>query len=276
MTDSDCAAFLQWALPRLQMRWPGFRKVRHTVCKRIDARLKALGLADVAAYRLHLGAAADEWRILDGLCSIPISRFYRDRAVFDFLAENVLPELARRAAGHQEHELHVWSCGCAAGEEPYTLTIIWKLRVQATSAPPVRLRIVATDTDGTALARARTASYGWSSVKDLPTDWRERAFARRGDEYCLRPEFGRDVEFLNQDVRTALPETAFHLILCRNLVFTYFDEPLQRRTLERILTRLVLDGALVIGKGESLPAGATPCEPWSAKLGIYRQATRAV
>jgi chemotaxis protein methyltransferase CheR len=275
MRDSDCVAFLQWALPRLHMRWPGFRKVRRTVCKRIDARLKVLGLTDVAAYRVYLDARADEWGVLDGLCSIPISRFYRDRAVFDFLADNVLPELARRAASRQDHELRAWSCGCAAGEEPYTLTIAWQLHVRETCAPPMRLRVVATDTDATALARARTASYGWSSLKDLPAEWRERAFERRGDEYCLRPEFGRDVEFLDQDIRTALPETAFHLILCRNLVFTYFDASLQCRTLERILTRLIPDGALVIGKGESLPAGEARCEPWSARLGIYRLAARA-
>jgi chemotaxis protein methyltransferase CheR len=272
MRDSDCVAFLQWALPRLRMHWPGFRKVRRTVCKRIDARLRALGLTGVAQYRIHLECTASEWPVLDGLCSIPISRFYRDRDVFEFIAGSVLPELARQVAARREQELWAWSCGCAAGEEPYTLSIMWKLHVQAISPPFARLRIVATDTDDTALARARAASYGWSSLKDLPAAWRERAFERRGDQFRLQPEFRRDVEFLHQDIRTTLPETTFHLILCRNLVFTYFDEPLRRRTVERLLTRLRPGGVLVIGKGESLPAGERRCEPWSARLGIYRQA----
>ena len=26
--EDECAAFLQWALPRLRLRWAGFRKVR--------------------------------------------------------------------------------------------------------------------------------------------------------------------------------------------------------------------------------------------------------
>ena len=36
MKDSDCVTFLQWALPRLHFRWPGFRKVRRQVCRRIS------------------------------------------------------------------------------------------------------------------------------------------------------------------------------------------------------------------------------------------------
>jgi hypothetical protein len=28
MTDPPFVAFLQWALPRLGLRWPGFREVR--------------------------------------------------------------------------------------------------------------------------------------------------------------------------------------------------------------------------------------------------------
>ncbi len=53
------------------MRWPGFRKVRRMVCHRVDTRLRALGLGDVAAYRAYLEVTPNERRILDGLCSIP-------------------------------------------------------------------------------------------------------------------------------------------------------------------------------------------------------------
>lgn len=51
MTDRACTAFLQWALPRLERRWAGYRKVRPLVCKRLNRRLRALGLADLTAYR---------------------------------------------------------------------------------------------------------------------------------------------------------------------------------------------------------------------------------
>jgi chemotaxis protein methyltransferase CheR len=106
MTDQDCVAFLQWSLPRLGMRWQGFRKVRGRVCKRIDRRVRELGLADAAGYRAFLQENAHEWNVLDSLCRVTISRFYRDRELFRFLEREVLMKLsratdARRRAGQQ-------------------------------------------------------------------------------------------------------------------------------------------------------------------------------
>ena len=40
VNDTDCTAFLQWALPQIDLRWPGFRKVRRQVCRRLKARMR--------------------------------------------------------------------------------------------------------------------------------------------------------------------------------------------------------------------------------------------
>ncbi len=61
MKDSDCVEFLQWALPRLNMRWAGFRKVRRQVCKRIGRRLAELGLTSLKQYRNRLESDPAEW-----------------------------------------------------------------------------------------------------------------------------------------------------------------------------------------------------------------------
>jgi chemotaxis protein methyltransferase CheR len=71
-------------------------------------------------------------------------------------------------------------------------------------------------------------------------------------------------------VRGSLPDEVFHLISCRNVVCTYFDEQLQTATLERLWTRLVPGGLLLLGRHERLPAGA-PFEPWQPELGMYRR-----
>lgn len=47
MTDPDCIEFLQWALPRLGMRWPGFRSVWRQVYRCINRRMEELGFARV-------------------------------------------------------------------------------------------------------------------------------------------------------------------------------------------------------------------------------------
>jgi len=49
VNDTDCTAFLQWALPQLDLRWPGFRKVRRQVCKRLKRRMNELCLDGFAA-----------------------------------------------------------------------------------------------------------------------------------------------------------------------------------------------------------------------------------
>jgi len=68
-----------------------------------------------------------------------------------------------------------------------------------------------------------------------------------------------------------MPGGPFHLILCRYLVFTYFDEKLQAELLEKMLSRLVPGGVLVLGKIDHLPCMTEKLEPWSAQDRIYRK-----
>ena len=128
MNDIDCTAFLQWALPRLELRWPGFRKVRRQVCKRLKQRMRDLGVQDLAGYRARLEDDPSEWRVLDECCHITISRFCRNKGIFDVVRRQVLPAIAAQAKG-EGRGVQIWSAGCASGEEPYTLKILWDVEV---------------------------------------------------------------------------------------------------------------------------------------------------
>jgi chemotaxis protein methyltransferase CheR len=255
----------------LHLRWRGFRKVRRQVYKRLASRMQELGLTSLEAYRAYLTGHQSEWAMLDTLCWIPISRFYRDQGVFRYMEHDVLPQLAELALARGEAEMRCWSAGCAGGEEPYTVAIIWRQRL-ATQFPTLRLRIFATDIDPGALQRAERGCYRASSVKDLPAEWRTGAFVESASELCLKDEYRASVTFMLQDMREHTPEGLFHLILCRNLAFTYFDETLQKRMIQRLSDRLAQGGALIIGNLESLPDGAWGIQPWSPRLGLYRKA----
>ncbi len=252
MGDRDCIDFLQWGLPCLRLRWPGYRKIRRTVCKRLRRRLRDLDLPDLAAYRGFLEGHPEEWARFDAFCWIPISRFYRDRGVFNYLADQVLPELAASAAAGGARKLRCWSAGCASGEEAYTLRILWDLALQA-SHPKLRVTILGTDAEPQMLARAEAACYPAGALKDLPEAWREAAFAREGETFCLKPGFRNDVSFRELDIRQQQPDGPFDLILCRNLVFTYFAAVAQAEALRAIEARLAPGGYLVIGAQERLP-----------------------
>jgi chemotaxis protein methyltransferase CheR len=230
-----------------------------------------LGLPGLDEYHAYLENHPSEWAILDTLCWISISRFYRDKGVFQFLEGEVFPQLARIALSDAEKKLCCWSAGCAAGEEPYTLAILWK-HILAAQFPTLGMQIVATDIDSHALHRAERGCYPPSSLKDLPHEWLTLAFVSIEEELCLRPEYRENVTLLQQDIRKATPAGPFHLILCRYLVFTYFDDVLQREILRRMAERLIPGGALVIGSVETLPRGIGGLELWSERrVGVYRK-----
>ena len=168
-----------------------------------------LGLDGFDAYRQRLEDDPGEWEVLDGLTNVTISRFNRDRGVFELLAR-VIPHGAR-----------VWSAGCASGEEPYTLALLRD-----------DLEILATDVDPAMLRRAEAGRYPASALRELPGD-RDEAF-RDG---VLDERVRRRVTFALHDVRDEPPAGRFDLVLCRNLVFTYFDEATQRETLQAVRVR---------------------------------------
>jgi chemotaxis protein methyltransferase CheR len=251
MTDAECVAFLQWALPRLRLRWQGFRRVRRQVCRRVSRRIAELGLNEADAYRAYLEGNPQEWNVLAGFCRITISRFWRDRALFEALRDEVLPELGA--------SVFAWSAGCASGEEPYSLVL-------AAAEARVEIHVIATDVDPVLLERARRACYPESSLLDLPADLRARAFEDGG----LRPEYRKPVDFLRHDVRDSALDGPFDLALCRNLVFTYFADELQREIGRDLVGSLRARGALVVGAHEDLPEGLDELEPWPKVRGVYR------
>ena len=185
MDDRDCTAFLQWALPQRDLRWRGFRKVRRQVCKRLN---------DFGAYRSRLEADPAERQVFDECCHITISRFFRDRGVFEALRTYVLPDIAARIA-REGRVARIWSAGCASGEEPYTLKIIWDCEVTL-SLPDARVSIVATDVEGAVLARARQGCFEPASLRELPPNFVEQAFDRVGPLLCIKTQYREGVEFL--------------------------------------------------------------------------------
>ena len=78
-----------------------------------------------------------------------------------------------------------------------------------------------------------------------------------------------EMEIVAPDLREH-GEEMFDLILCRNLVFTYFTEDLQRSVLDRLTEHLKDGGFLVIGSQELIPNGSGHLVPYRYK-GIYRK-----
>jgi chemotaxis protein methyltransferase CheR len=187
------------------------------------------------------------------------------------LRDDVLPMFAAQAETSGDRHVWCWSAGCASGEEIYTLNIIWKLCVSP-RFPRALPRLIATDSDSRMLDRAAVGRYSTSSVKDLPSELLSTAFIRLDGMFGIKPEFRGNVELRLQDIRHEQPSERFQLILCRHLVFTYFDERLQRQILDRLVDRLVTGGILVTGKQEPLPGLPSRLREYGRRVGMYRRA----
>lgn len=144
---------------------------------------------------------------------------------FDAFLSEVLLRLAEKGT-----PAAVWSAGCAAGEEPYSLRIAWE--ELPGKKPP--LRLLATDIDAVSLERAAAGRYPESSLREVPDALRRKYFGREGESYRVREEVRRSVSFRKMDLLRDGSPGRFGLILCRNAAFTYFG-PDQRVSVAAML-----------------------------------------
>ncbi len=245
--------FLQWALPRMGYSWPGFRKPRGQVLKRIRSRMHELSLSGgYEEYKAYLEEHPAEWNHLDRLCNVTISKFFRDRKLWNFLRDELLPG---QLQGSHAGTFNIWSAGCCNGEEPYSIAIIIE---QLSKEIPAGLdiSILATDRDPKVLKRARKGRFPAGALKEC-TDSERILYFQNSEttdgDYTIKEHLTRHIEFEQRDLTKSLPDRVFDLVFCRNLVFTYFTKERQQEFLIRLRPKLKPGCHLIIGSNEDLP-----------------------
>jgi chemotaxis protein methyltransferase CheR len=241
----DFEAFLSEALPPLGLSPAALG--RRNIRRRITRRMESLGIHDFRAYLSFLRRNPGEWDALRPLLTVTISRFFRNRRVFETLVRGVLSPLAVKG-----RTVRAWCAGCASGEEAFTLRILWE---ELPGRNPL-LTILATDIDDACLQRAGEGLFLESSLREVPRTVVENYFRKEEGRFRLREDVIRSVEFRNHDLQRNPPPGAFDLVLCRNAVFTYFSTPRRVAVAEAIAKALSPDGFLVIGRTEKLPREA--------------------
>jgi chemotaxis methyl-accepting protein methylase len=238
--------FLKEVVSPLGLNWRPFH--RRGIKRKVERRIVESGLSNFEEYLQFLRKNLDEQRHLSKILAITISRFFRDREVFDTLTQSVIPILLKE----DRKELKIWSIGCASGEEPYSLSFLWKERFEW-SWPQVHLSILGTDIDEHMLNRAQAGKYKRSSLKEVPEEIFRKFFRAEENFYTVHEVIRKSVEFKRHDLIGEEPFWGMDIIFCRNLAFTYFSKESQIEVLKKIATSLREKGYLVIGKDESLP-----------------------
>ena len=126
--------------------------------------------------------------------------------------------------------------------------------------------MLATDIDDVQLARAAAAVFPLPALRELPAAWRAAGLDERGDQATVRDEVRARVHFGHHDLRSPPPAGPFDLVLCRNLAYSYFDEPTQERLTASLRGVMRAGSLLVVGGDERLTDG---CNFAPSSLGIY-------
>jgi chemotaxis methyl-accepting protein methylase len=256
MEDAHFNSLLEF----LGFSWSGYRKVRKGAKKRVLRHMQDLGCRQMSAYLARLAADAALRRACERCLTVPISRFFRDRRLWDTLYAQLPQWVAARPPGDP---YRVWSAGCARGEETYSFKILWTLMASQGCAITAALELLGSDLDPAHLAAARRGIYAAGSLREMRPAERAAGLTmlRGGRHWTVRPAIRQGILWRVHDLRTGPPGGPHDLIFLRNTILTYLAEPGRSEAFARVLDALVPGGILVIGGHERLPPARRALRP---------------
>lgn len=244
---------------------------RTSLRRRVQRRMDQVGIADYSEYIDHLQVNSEEFVALFNTILINVTAFFRDPEAWDYLRDEVVPLLL--AERNPDDPIRVWSAGCAAGQEAYSLAMLFAdaLGVEGFKQ---RVKIYATDIDEEALNQARHGSYTAGEVENLSAAQLETYFEQYGGRYFFRKDMRRSVIFGRNDLVQDAPISRVDLLACRNTLM-YFNPETQTKILDRFHFALGPRGVLFLGKAEMLLSHSNVFEPLDLKRRVFHKAARA-
>ena len=240
-------------LSRFGFSWDGYRKVRRGVKKRISRHMGEMGCRTIEAYFLVLEKDEDARQHFERLMTVSISRFFRDRGLWQALEDKVLPAIIKEKGS----SVKVWSAGCGCGEEVYSLKILWD-NVSKSFQPVPELEVLATDMNPVYLNKADAGVYPRSSLKEVRESLRVSYFKPRGKgkRFAVDESLKEGIVWLEHNLLSGAPGAEFQIVFLRNNLLTYYEDRLKEPAFQKVIDSLSEKGFLIIGSHEKIPIGA--------------------
>lgn len=230
---------------------------RNILKRRIALRLNSNKIKSYVEYLHLLAVNSQEYERLFDVLTINISDFFRDSFVWAAL-KRVLKEIIA-AHNSTKEPITLWSAGCAKGEEPYSLAVLF----QEIGNIKVPFKIYATDIDKENIEEAKAGIYDTAKIEKAVVNSSQdsivfnlkKYFIFKNDKYYINDELKKFIEFKYLDLTSLEYIKGVDMILCRN-VFIYFTKALQESITDRFYKSLNDKGYMVIGGSESLVSEA--------------------
>lgn len=238
-----------------------------TIRRRLLRRMALHRIESIDTYIKLLESNPVELRGLFHDLLIHVTRFFREPESFEALARDVFPKLFENR--NPDQPLRVWACGCATGEEAYSLAIALVEFMQRQQVD-VRVQIFATDVSDPAIEHARAGTYPSSIAADVGAERLRRFFTKSDGHYRVSKLIRDMCVFARQDLTKDPPFSRLDLVMCRN-VLIYMDSALQRKLINLFHYALNAHGYLVLGQAETVGAQANLFSLVDKKHRIHRK-----
>ncbi len=206
------------------------------------------------AFFLSGKAVEKDWETLYEHLTVGESYFFRDPPFFENLKTFLMPEILG-GKGASGDKVKIWSAGCACGQEPYSLAILFDNDPSVLKS--LSVEIFASDVNSRFLGEARKGIYRSWSLRGLDEKLRDRYFTLKpGGDFALVPRIRNKVNFFRVnlvnrgDFVEEFSKANFDLILCRN-VLMYFSENKRHAALENLARALAPGGFFATSPSET-------------------------
>jgi chemotaxis methyl-accepting protein methylase len=214
--------------------------------RRINVRMKVLNITSGSEYAKLLKTEPDELHSLYDSLSINVTKFYRDKQVWNTFSANILPILLK--SSQPNDTIRICSSGCATGEESYSLAIMF---YEAFKNTDINLRIIATDINSVLLRTARKGEYTSDILENVDPVLIKKYFFKIGsDKFRVNKKIRDLISFHVGDIVT-FPVSYLDVIFCRNLLI-YYSKDTQGLILKKFSNELKENKFLVLGMDESM------------------------
>lgn len=229
----------------------------------------------VSASELVSALSADKpeerlvWAVVEAMAAGE-SVFFRDRAPFDWFRDEILPALARRRT---DRPLRIWSAGCGAGQEVYSLAICVEEKRAALGGAKVEL--FASDLSARALEKAQAGLYTQFEIqRGLPVRRLIRNFEKLDEAWAISPNIRQMVRWRRVNLAVEFAQSGqFDIIFCRYVLGSMTPEA-RTRVAANLAGALAPDGVLFLGDGETAGERLSPLADRQG-LFVRRPAARA-
>lgn len=224
----------------------------------IDSRLRKIlkeneinSLGELVRAIERPGSSRLKQQVIDAMTTNE-TLWFRDRHPFEYLQNQLLPELAKRPG-----DINIWCAACSTGQEPYSISIcVEESRRKYFSLTNKNVRILATDISTKVLEIAKRGLYEPLALKRGMSDERLDAYFKHDNEgaWEIKPEIKRRVDFRPINLKDSFINIGkFDIVFCRN-VLIYFSSDLQKQIITNIHRVLNPGGYLFLG-GSETPKG---------------------